>query len=45
VEAVPSNLQALRIRGEYRTGADTGSLDNVNLGAGRAVFLPLVLRQ
>jgi hypothetical protein len=45
MEEVLSTLQALRIRGEYRTGADTGGLDNVNLAAGRAIFLPLVLRQ
>lgn len=29
--AVLSDLNALRIRGEFRTGADTGSLDNVIL--------------
>jgi len=45
MEGVLSTLQALRIRGEYRTGADTGGLDNVNLAARRAIFLPLVLRQ
>jgi Laminin B (Domain IV) len=29
---VLSNLQVLRIRGEYNDGADTGSLDNVKFG-------------
>ena len=35
-----------RIHGEYRTGAFTSSLDNVNLAVSRTtIFLPLVLRQ
>jgi hypothetical protein len=42
--AVLSGLQALRIRGQYRTGVDIGSLDNVNLAAtGVNIFLPLVV--
>lgn len=31
MQAVLANLTALRIRGEYQTGADTGGLDNVVL--------------
>ncbi|MFQ5575798.1 MAG: laminin B domain-containing protein, partial [Anaerolineae bacterium] len=31
-QAVLGNLRGIRIRGEYRDGADTGSLDNVILG-------------
>lgn len=31
IQSVLSSLDTLRIRGEFRTGTDTGSLDNVNL--------------
>ncbi|MBC8136913.1 MAG: PEP-CTERM sorting domain-containing protein [Fibrella sp.] len=38
-QSVLSNVTALRIRGEYRNGADTGFLDNVRM-AGVAVTVP-----
>ncbi len=44
--AVLADLQALRIRGQYDTGANVGSLDNVYLASrGFSIFLPLVIRE
>ena len=40
---VLSSLTALRIRGEYRSGADTGCLDNVALNNGASAAVSLVV--
>lgn len=45
IQMVLSDLAALRIRGEFRTGADTGDLDNVLLvpTPGSVALLPLAM--
>ena len=47
MQAVLQALTTLRIRGEYRSGADTGGLDTVVLGSAplvHSVFLPTVVK-